>query len=108
MEDCDRDRPCVVAHTTDYLISIGDYWIKSANLRDVFAEQSVVFGFYDSVAFARSALERRSIKHRYGAANILNKAFFLQVPGRDRNTFAADTEHVRDEIVRHDQLIGSK
>src|SRR5687767_10298612 len=100
-------RPCEPAHTMGWKTRIGDFHVLTI-LRDILAEQSVVFLLHDSVAFARGTLQRIAIQHRDGTPNVFDEALLLEMSGGYRDAFSADAEHVCDEVVRHDQLVRSK
>ena len=77
-------------------------------MRDVLAKQAVVFVLHDPVAFARFAFKGVTVKHGDRAANILDQSRSLKMPGRNGYALTANAEHVGDQVVSHDQFVGSK
>src|ERR1035437_617403 len=75
---------------------------------DVLAEQAIVFVGYDFVAFTADSFEALAIENVDGAAGVLDKSTILQAPGGDGYAFAADTEHVCDQVMRHNQFVRRK
>jgi nitrogen-specific signal transduction histidine kinase len=57
------------------------------------------------IALARQLFELRSVEHGDFSPRITNDAQLLQLAGRLGDAFAAHAEHVRDELLRHLQLI---
>src|SRR4051812_15554006 len=59
----------------------------------------------DVVALAGALLEAGPVEHRDASAAIIDQSAALQFSRRLGDTFAAHPEHVRDELLRHGQLV---
>jgi hypothetical protein len=70
------------------------------------AEQAGLLGFDDSVTLANVRLQLRPVENLDMAAHVADQPIVLQTLSSMRNTFAAHSQHVRDEFLRHFQVIG--
>src|SRR6188768_2863918 len=57
------------------------------------------------ITLARHRLESRPVEHRDLAAAVLDDLERLQLPGSFRDAFPSYAQHVRDELLRHLQLV---
>ena len=67
--------------------------------------EAVVLFLYDRIAFAHRLLQARPIEHSNASARVLDDSGRVQLACRCRNTYSMDTQHVRDQLLRHAQLI---
>ena len=66
------------------------------------AEQAIILGSDNLVAFADAGLQPFPIENRHIAANVANVASGLQSFGGVSYSFAAHAKHVGNQILRHD------
>src|SRR6185503_3665781 len=69
------------------------------------SEQPINFIFDHSITFADGFFELRAVQDLDAPADVADCADILQVSCGDRNAFAAHTQHVGNQFLRHDQLI---
>src|SRR5579859_1469772 len=72
---------------------------------DQTGQKPIEFLLHDLVALAGLLFEARSIQHGDMTAAVPDQAQGLQLAGRVGHAFAAYTEHVGDQLLRHRQLI---
>ena len=72
---------------------------------DTSAEQPVVFVIDHRVTLADGFLQPWPVNYRNRSPNILNQFSLRQFLRCQRDTFAAHPQHVRDQVVRHYQLV---
>jgi Predicted Zn-dependent protease (DUF2268) len=68
-------------------------------------QQPIVFPFHDRVALAGALLQSRTIQHRDVPARVSNEPRLLQLERPFGHPFAAYSQHVGNEFLRHHQLI---
>jgi hypothetical protein len=76
------------------------------SLADAAAHHALALATHDFVALAAARFEAAAIQHGDQAAAVAYEAGRLQLAGRLGDTFAADAEHVGDQLLRHPQLVG--
>jgi hypothetical protein len=72
---------------------------------DTSAEQTVVFIIDDFITLADGFFQALPVNYRNSSANVFNQFSLRQFLSRQRNAFAAHTEHIGDKVVRHYQFI---
>src|SRR6267378_8085534 len=76
------------------------YWVLGGKVgkRGNLAEQAIILGSDNLVAFADAGLQPFPIENRHIAANIANVARSLQAFGSVSNSFATHAQHVGNQI----------
>ena len=68
--------------------------------------QAVGFIFNHGITLARQPFQTVPVQHSDPPSIVADDACSLQLPRRLRHTFAAYAQHVRNELLRHGQLVG--
>ena len=68
------------------------------------AEQPIKLGFDDLITFAACRLQSLTVEDRDVAADVANQPSLLQVTGCLRDTLAAPSQHVGDELLGEQQF----
>ena len=68
-------------------------------------EQTAEFLLARGVALAGASLKAGALKHRNVTAAVVNDACALQLPGSLRDAFAADSQGMGNQFLRHDQFV---
>jgi len=69
------------------------------------SQQSINFIFHCAIAFARVPFQTLTVNDSNMAPRIMDQAGILKVAGRYCDTLASSSQHVGNELLRHDQLI---
>ena len=68
-------------------------------------EQAIVFLLDHGIALAGALFESLTIEHRNLASSVTDEPRLLQVTGRLRDSFAAYTQHIGNEFLRHYEML---
>jgi hypothetical protein len=80
-------------------------YILSRSRCNAVGQQTIRFFLDDRVAFTRASLETGAIHHGNVPTAVFDQPRRLQVSGRLSDAFAAYTEHVGDQFLRHDEVV---
>jgi chromosome condensin MukBEF complex kleisin-like MukF subunit len=75
---------------------------------DFIRQQAIELFFHHRVALAYPLLKLRTIQHGDVPAAVVNQAVRLQVAGRLGHALPAHAQHIRDQLLRHQQFIASQ
>jgi len=70
------------------------------------SQQPIELVFDHAVTFAHSLFEFLAVQDRDAAADVSDRSGILQSTGSNGNAFAANAQHVGNQLLGHDQLIG--
>src|ERR1700681_2615066 len=68
-------------------------------------KQPVVLLSYDAIALAHRPLQGLAVDDRDTAAGVVDDSRRLELAGRFGDAAARDTEHVGNELLRHQELV---
>lgn len=78
------------------------------SLDQVLGKQTIVLFPDYRVALAGACLQACPVKHRDMATPVIDQPGPLQVTGCLRHPFSPHTEHIGDQLLGHDELVGGQ
>src|ERR1700730_11996589 len=67
-------------------------------------QEPVIFLFHDRIALAGALFQSAAIDHRDTASPIVDQSRFVQYTRHLGDSLAADTQHVGNQLLSHDEL----
>ena len=74
--------------------------------KDRLSQQAIKLIFDHAVTFAHGLFELLAVQDLDVAADVSDRSGILQSTGGNGNAFAANAQHVCNQLLSHDQLIG--